>query len=187
MVVLPPTSNLFSSTLLLFHTGLFTDNNRESPIIHDSLGNSYTLRNVFKLGCVLCVPLQQKPHACAPATVPVLVHNYIHEAENPDITAPSLHYEQWCAIALLLRSWHDQSYLCLPIAPATMSLMFCTQEGKAPMGARYVGSMVADMHRTLKYGGIFMYPATSKSPSGKVRVLWRHWTTLSCTRLLGTK
>lgn len=42
-------------------------------------------------------------------------------------------------------------------------------DGSAPMGARYVGSMVADMHRTLKYGGIFMYPATSKSPKGKVR------------------
>ena len=41
-------------------------------------------------------------------------------------------------------------------------------EGKSPLGARYVGSMVADMHRTLKYGGIFMYPASTKSPSGKV-------------------
>ncbi|XP_011409394.2 PREDICTED: fructose-1,6-bisphosphatase isozyme 2-like, partial [Amphimedon queenslandica] len=41
-------------------------------------------------------------------------------------------------------------------------------DGKSPMGARYVGSMVSDMHRTLKYGGIFMYPATTKSPKGKV-------------------
>ena len=41
-------------------------------------------------------------------------------------------------------------------------------EGKSPLGARYVGSMVADMHRTLKYGGIFMYPASTKSPTGKV-------------------
>ena len=41
-------------------------------------------------------------------------------------------------------------------------------DGSAPMGARYVGSMVSDVHRTLKYGGIFMYPATSKSPTGKV-------------------
>lgn len=40
--------------------------------------------------------------------------------------------------------------------------------GKAPYGARYIGSMVADVHRTLKYGGIFMYPATSESPKGKV-------------------
>lgn len=42
------------------------------------------------------------------------------------------------------------------------------------MSARYVGSMVSDMHRTLKYGGIFMYPATSKSPSGKVCTLYWH-------------
>lgn len=43
-------------------------------------------------------------------------------------------------------------------------------DGSAPMGARYVGSMVADLHRTLKYGGIFMYPATSKIPTGKVYI-----------------
>ncbi len=42
------------------------------------------------------------------------------------------------------------------------------KDGKAPMGARYVGSMVADLHRTLLYGGIFMYPASTKSPKGKV-------------------
>lgn len=39
-----------------------------------------------------------------------------------------------------------------------------------PYGARYVGSMVADVHRTIKYGGIFLYPATSASPNGKVIV-----------------
>lgn len=37
-----------------------------------------------------------------------------------------------------------------------------------PYGARYIGSMVADVHRTLKYGGIFMYPATKDAPKGKV-------------------
>ena len=37
---------------------------------------------------------------------------------------------------------------------------------------RYVGSMVADFHRTLLYGGIFMYPADSKSPHGKLRLLY---------------
>lgn len=37
-----------------------------------------------------------------------------------------------------------------------------------PYGARYVGSMVADVHRTIKYGGIFMYPATKDNPNGKV-------------------
>jgi fructose-1,6-bisphosphatase I len=37
---------------------------------------------------------------------------------------------------------------------------------------RYIGSMVADVHRTLLYGGIFMYPADSQSPKGKLRLLY---------------
>ncbi|CAL8087092.1 unnamed protein product [Orchesella dallaii] len=41
-----------------------------------------------------------------------------------------------------------------------------------PYGARYIGSMVADVHRTLKYGGIFMYPATKDAPQGKLRLLY---------------
>ncbi|XP_012974784.1 fructose-1,6-bisphosphatase 1 [Mesocricetus auratus] len=46
------------------------------------------------------------------------------------------------------------------------------QGNSAPYGARYVGSMVADVHRTLVYGGIFLYPANKKSPSGKLRLLY---------------
>jgi len=45
-------------------------------------------------------------------------------------------------------------------------------DGKAAYGARYVGSMVADVHRTLLYGGIFLYPATADSPNGKLRLLY---------------
>lgn len=41
-----------------------------------------------------------------------------------------------------------------------------------PYGSRYVGSMVADVHRTLKYGGIFMYPANKSTPNGKLRLLY---------------
>ncbi|CAK9814512.1 Fructose-1,6-bisphosphatase 1 [Anthophora quadrimaculata] len=41
-----------------------------------------------------------------------------------------------------------------------------------PYSARYVGSMVADVHRTIKYGGIFLYPATKSHPSGKLRLLY---------------
>jgi len=41
-----------------------------------------------------------------------------------------------------------------------------------PYALRYVGSMVADVHRTLKYGGIFMYPATKDAPKGKLRLLY---------------
>ncbi|RLV94926.1 Fructose-16-bisphosphatase [Spathaspora sp. JA1] len=45
------------------------------------------------------------------------------------------------------------------------------QNGK-PYSARYVGSMVADIHRTLLYGGIFSYPADTKSKNGKLRILY---------------
>ncbi|KAJ8391708.1 hypothetical protein AAFF_G00086580 [Aldrovandia affinis] len=46
------------------------------------------------------------------------------------------------------------------------------EDGSLPYGARYVGSMVADVHRTLVYGGIFLYPANVKSPKGKLRLLY---------------
>jgi fructose-1,6-bisphosphatase I len=41
-----------------------------------------------------------------------------------------------------------------------------------PYGHRYVGSLVADAHRTLLKGGIFAYPADKKSPAGKLRLLY---------------
>ena len=37
---------------------------------------------------------------------------------------------------------------------------------------RYIGSMVADVHRTLLYGGLFMYPSDSKNEKGKLRILY---------------
>ncbi|CCH42571.1 fructose-1,6-bisphosphatase [Wickerhamomyces ciferrii] len=41
-----------------------------------------------------------------------------------------------------------------------------------PYSARYIGSMVADVHRTLLYGGLFAYPSDSKSKNGKLRILY---------------
>ncbi len=38
--------------------------------------------------------------------------------------------------------------------------------------ARYIGSLVADFHRNLIAGGVFMYPADSKAPHGKLRLLY---------------
>ncbi|KAI7885356.1 fructose-1,6-bisphosphatase [Lichtheimia hyalospora FSU 10163] len=43
---------------------------------------------------------------------------------------------------------------------------------KQKYSARYVGSMVSDIHRTLLYGGIFGYPADAKSKRGKLRILY---------------
>lgn len=37
---------------------------------------------------------------------------------------------------------------------------------------RYIGSMVADVHRTLLKGGVFIYPATAKAPAGKLRLMY---------------
>jgi fructose-1,6-bisphosphatase I len=37
---------------------------------------------------------------------------------------------------------------------------------------RYIGSLVADFHRNLLTGGIFLYPATTKNPEGKLRMLY---------------
>lgn len=46
------------------------------------------------------------------------------------------------------------------------------KETNRPYSGRYIGSMVADIHRTLLYGGIFMYPSDSRSPNGKLRLLY---------------
>jgi fructose-1,6-bisphosphatase I len=46
------------------------------------------------------------------------------------------------------------------------------ERGVAAKNARYVGSLVADFHRNLLSGGIFLYPADSKSPQGKLRLLY---------------
>ncbi|VDN02560.1 unnamed protein product [Thelazia callipaeda] len=46
------------------------------------------------------------------------------------------------------------------------------EKGREPMVARYVGSMVSDIHRTLLYGGIFMYPGSKDKPKGKLRLLY---------------
>jgi fructose-1,6-bisphosphatase I len=41
-----------------------------------------------------------------------------------------------------------------------------------PYSSRYVGSLVADFHRTLLKGGVFLYPPTAKQPGGKLRLLY---------------
>jgi len=43
---------------------------------------------------------------------------------------------------------------------------------KSDYTQRYIGSMVADVHRTLIKGGIFFYPATKSKPDGKLRLLY---------------
>jgi fructose-1,6-bisphosphatase I len=46
------------------------------------------------------------------------------------------------------------------------------KETSRPYTSRYIGSMVSDIHRNLLYGGIYMYPADSRSPNGKLRLMY---------------
>ena len=46
------------------------------------------------------------------------------------------------------------------------------KESGRPYSGRYIGSLVADFHRNLMKGGIYMYPPTAKAPNGKLRLLY---------------
>ncbi|MBK9303236.1 MAG: class 1 fructose-bisphosphatase [bacterium] len=46
------------------------------------------------------------------------------------------------------------------------------REESGGMSARYIGSLVADFHRNLLYGGVFLYPPTDRAASGKLRLLY---------------
>lgn len=41
-----------------------------------------------------------------------------------------------------------------------------------PYSTRYIGSFIADFHRNLLKGGIYIYPATAKNPEGKLRLMY---------------
>jgi fructose-1,6-bisphosphatase I len=54
-------------------------------------------------------------------------------------------------------------------------IKYCQEEDKAtlrPYSARYIGSMVADVHRILLKGGIFIYPRSKSYPNGKLRLMY---------------
>jgi len=60
--------------------------------------------------------------------------------------------------------------------PALQEHIQNLKAGKGESGqkysARYIGSMVGDVHRTLLYGGLFGYPGDAKNPNGKLRLLY---------------
>jgi len=54
-------------------------------------------------------------------------------------------------------------------------IKYCQMEdpiSQRPYTSRYIGSMVADLHRTMIIGGIFLYPETQQYPQGKLRLLY---------------
>lgn len=51
-----------------------------------------------------------------------------------------------------------------------LALLLRGELGGKAYSARYIGSLVADFHRTLLKGGVFLYPPTAKAPKGKLRL-----------------
>jgi fructose-1,6-bisphosphatase I len=56
--------------------------------------------------------------------------------------------------------------------PKLRSYVESLKDGTENWRARYIGSLVADFHRNLLKGGVFLYPGTNKTPQGKLRLLY---------------
>lgn len=71
-------------------------------------------------------------------------------------------------------SINEGNYAYFP--PKTKAYLdYCKSIDKAtnrPYTGRYIGSMIADLHRTFLKGGIYMYPSSSISPNGKLRLAY---------------
>ncbi len=84
---------------------------------------------------------------------------------HPDIKVPddgklfSLNIGYWSKYSQGIK---DYINYCLESDPIT----------NRPYGLRYIGSMVADVHRNMIKGGIFMYPSMDSHPNGKLRLLY---------------
>jgi len=71
-------------------------------------------------------------------------------------------------------SINEGNYINFPIG-VKQYIKYCQMEDidtQRPYSLRYVGSMVADLHRSLLKGGIFIYPTATKSPNGKLRLVY---------------
>ena len=48
------------------------------------------------------------------------------------------------------------------------------EKSSRPYTSRYIGSLVADFHRNMLYGGIYLYPGDSRNPNGKLRLMYEN-------------
>lgn len=56
--------------------------------------------------------------------------------------------------------------------PGVRAFIERCRQPERKLSARYIGSLVADFHRNLLKGGVFLYPATAKNPDGKLRLMY---------------
>jgi fructose-1,6-bisphosphatase I len=84
---------------------------------------------------------------------------------HPDLKIPKDGY---------IYSINEGNYSNIPIG-VKKYIKYCQEEDRStnrPYTSRYIGSMIADMHRNMIKGGIFLYPPTSSSPKGKLRLVY---------------
>lgn len=71
-------------------------------------------------------------------------------------------------------SINEGNYIKFPLG-VKKYLKYCQEDDEStnrPYTSRYIGSLVADFHRNLLKGGIYIYPQTAQAPSGKLRLLY---------------
>jgi fructose-1,6-bisphosphatase I len=84
---------------------------------------------------------------------------------HPDIKIPDTGY---------IYSINEGNYVHFPEG-VKKYIKYCQVEdepSQRPYTSRYIGSMVADLHRNLIKGGIYIYPTTSSAPKGKLRLVY---------------
>ncbi len=84
------------------------------------------------------------------------------------------HPDMKCPRNGILYSINEGNYVHFPDG-VKQYIKYCQVEDSKtsrPYSSRYIGSLVADFHRNLLKGGIFIYPSTHKSPKGKLRLLY---------------
>jgi len=76
----------------------------------------------------------------------------------------------------IIYSINEGNYLQFPEG-VKKYLKYCQEEDEEtnrPYTSRYIGSLVADFHRNLIKGGIYIYPQTGKNPNGKLRLMYEN-------------
>ncbi len=86
------------------------------------------------------------------------------------LSHPGMHFPEKSNIY----SVNEGNYVYFPEA-VKQYIKYCQKDDESsgrPYTSRYIGSLVADFHRNLIKGGIFLYPGTKKMPDGKLRLLY---------------
>ena len=103
-------------------------------------------------------------HHCA------VLHAILQVETPPSQYGPHPHADQSATSAFVKITFGNH-----PLKTVKSYISYCKSVDSAtnrPYSSRYIGSMIADFHRNLLKGGIYMYPSSINSPNGKLRLLY---------------